>query len=298
MDERAPDGGPPLEVPPSTLDDRPWTWRGGPYTLLGARLVVRCEHPGLGAFLDTVLAAFAVDDGGRAALLDVVGWNDTWVAYIDGNRAAWAPTPGGLARTLLWYTNALALRAPTTRVHVHAAVASLGDRAVLLPGQSGAGKTTLVAALVLAGFRYLSDEVAAVDPEDLRVHPYPRPLALEPGGRALLPALPRRWPRDADLVEDLEVVPPDWLARDAIGGPAAPAAVVFPTVRKGMPTELRRLARSAALVELLTHVIDADGGGRRSFETLGAMLQLTSCWRLQLDGVASAPELIESALEA
>ncbi len=49
------------------------------------------------------------------------------------------------------------------------------EQAVLIPGRSLSGKTTLVRALVEAGAVYYSDEYAALD-ENGMVHPYPRPL--------------------------------------------------------------------------------------------------------------------------
>jgi hypothetical protein len=56
------------------------------------------------------------------------------------------------------------------RIFVHAGVVAVGDRAILLPGMSFAGKSTLVAALVSTGATYLSDEFAVLDAAGL-VHP-------------------------------------------------------------------------------------------------------------------------------
>ena len=53
-------------------------------------------------------------------------------------------------------------------------------RAILLPGPTHAGKSTLVAELVRRGAPYFSDEYALID-ADGRVHPYPRPLLLRDG---------------------------------------------------------------------------------------------------------------------
>lgn len=66
------------------------------------------------------------------------------------------------------------------RVFVHAGVVGWRGRAVLVPGRSLAGKTTLVAELVRAGATYYSDEFAVLDARG-RVHPYAKPLALRDG---------------------------------------------------------------------------------------------------------------------
>lgn len=60
---------------------------------------------------------------------------------------------------------------------VHAGVVGWQKQAILIPGRSFAGKTTLVKALVEAGATYYSDEFAVLD-KDGRVHPYPRPLSI------------------------------------------------------------------------------------------------------------------------
>ncbi|HWQ34957.1 MAG TPA: hypothetical protein VNQ79_19085 [Blastocatellia bacterium] len=63
------------------------------------------------------------------------------------------------------------------RVFVHAGVVGWQGRAIVIPGRSFSGKTSLVAALVRAGAVYYSDEYAVLDLQG-RVHPYPQPLAI------------------------------------------------------------------------------------------------------------------------
>jgi hypothetical protein len=61
-------------------------------------------------------------------------------------------------------------------IFVHAGVVAHGRQALLIPGGSFSGKTTLVGALVQAGATYYSDEYAVLDAAG-RVHPYPRRLS-------------------------------------------------------------------------------------------------------------------------
>ena len=70
----------------------------------------------------------------------------------------------------------IAMRAPGL-TFVHAGVVSNDGRAIVLPGDSFAGKTTLVAALVRRGATYFSDEFAVLD-QDGRVHAYPKLLSI------------------------------------------------------------------------------------------------------------------------
>jgi hypothetical protein len=70
------------------------------------------------------------------------------------------------------------------RVFVHAGVVGWRGQAILLPGPTCAGKTTLVTALLRAGATYYSDEYAVLDGRGM-VHPYARQLSLRQpeGGR-------------------------------------------------------------------------------------------------------------------
>ena len=86
---------------------------------------------------------------------------------------------------------------------VHAGVAAWRGQAIIIPGRSFSGKTTLTAALVQAGAEYLSDEYAVFGADGL-VYPYPKTLSFrdsagEPlekrtveslGGRAASPPPP------------------------------------------------------------------------------------------------------------
>jgi HprK-related kinase A len=62
---------------------------------------------------------------------------------------------------------------------LHAAVLERNGRAVLLPGEPGAGKSTLTAALSLSGWRLLTDETALVDLQTGLLWPMARPINLK-----------------------------------------------------------------------------------------------------------------------
>jgi hypothetical protein len=62
-------------------------------------------------------------------------------------------------------------------VFLHSGVIGWRGKAIILPGNSFYGKTTLVAELVRCGAQYYSDEYAVLDSEGL-VHPFARPLSL------------------------------------------------------------------------------------------------------------------------
>jgi hypothetical protein len=62
-------------------------------------------------------------------------------------------------------------------IAIHAGVVAFDGRAIVLPGRTLTGKSTLTEALVRHGGTYYSDEYALLD-DTGRVHPYARPLTL------------------------------------------------------------------------------------------------------------------------
>ncbi len=62
---------------------------------------------------------------------------------------------------------------------LHAGGVEIEGKAILFPGRSHAGKSTLVTAFLKRGASYLSDDMVPIDGE-LRAHPFPRPIGLRP----------------------------------------------------------------------------------------------------------------------
>ena len=64
-----------------------------------------------------------------------------------------------------------------SKVFIHAGAVGWKDSAIIIPGTSFSGKTTLVSELIKAGAVYYSDEYAVLD-EDGNLHPYPKMLSM------------------------------------------------------------------------------------------------------------------------
>ena len=72
------------------------------------------------------------------------------------------------------------------RVLLHAGAVERDGRAIVVAGESGRGKSTLTAALVQAGFNYVTDELVLIDPLTAHVEPYPKALDLSAESHTLL----------------------------------------------------------------------------------------------------------------
>ena len=71
-------------------------------------------------------------------------------------------------------------RRVTSHFLIHAGVVSRGGKGILLVGDAFYGKSTLSLELTRRGYRFLSDEMAAIGRTDGLVHPFPRSLSMRP----------------------------------------------------------------------------------------------------------------------
>ena len=179
---------------------------------------------------------------------------------------------------------------------LHAAVVARGDRAIVLPGEPGSGKSTLCAALIQRGWRLLSDELTLLSP-DLGITPLPRPVALKNESIAVI----RDFAPEAVLGPAFEdtakgtvahLKPPADSVRRA-GERARPVAVVAPRFEAGSGARLERRPRSETLMELVANCFNFSVWGTRGFELLGELVDRCDCHRLAYGDLEQALAALE-----
>lgn len=109
-----------------------------------------------------------------AATFTITSNGQTITAEQDGTPIACSPDGGSVGAAVQTHIERLVLDR-SSFVFVHAGVVTIGHRAVVLPGDTMAGKSSLVDALLDRGATYYSDEFAVLD-DDGRVLPFPRAL--------------------------------------------------------------------------------------------------------------------------
>jgi hypothetical protein len=147
------------------------------------------------------------------------------------------------------------------RVFVHSGVVAWRGRAIILPGRSMAGKTTLVTRLMEAGCSYYSDEFAVLDAAGL-VHPYARPLSV----RDEAGALPKR------------------LNADSFGGetglePIPAGLVLLSKYIPGASFRPRRVSRGRAVLGLMDNTVSIRREPERSLSALVGLSNTAPCWK-------------------
>jgi len=169
----------------------------------------------------------------------------------------------------------IAANAPD-RIFVHAGVVAHEGKALVIPGGSFSGKTTLVRALVEQGASYYSDEYAVLDDEG-QVHPYPRRLAIrEPQSRDTQERHVREFGGIAAV--DRAVV----------------AAVAVTRYRPGAEWRPQRRSSGHGVLALLTNTVPAR---ERPQESLRAVSRATT-GAMVLDGDRGEADLVAESLLA
>jgi hypothetical protein len=212
--------------------------------------------------------------GGGAARAGVRRYN---LLYAGATRAARSHdldlVLGEFARDVQLYVAILARR----RVFVHAGVVAWNGRAILMPGRSFSGKSTLTAELVRAGATYYSDEYAVLDAQG-RVHPYPRPLALRAAG--------------ANEQQDVRA---EELGGQVGARPLPVGLVVVSSYREGARWRPRRLSAGQGALEVLANTVPARF---RPAESLASVQRAVAGATILKGGRGEAREAAASILQA
>jgi len=136
-----------------------------------------------------------------------------------------------------------------TKIFVHAGVVAWKNRAILVPGKSFSGKSTLVAELVRAGAGYCSDEYAVLDAKG-RVHPYPLRLSLRDSGK----------PQKSVDISDL--------GGRAATKPMPVGGVIFASYQHGECWNPRQLTAGETVLKLFEHTVQARTRPREALNAL------------------------------
>lgn len=174
--------------------------------------------------------------GGNTARPSVKSFN---LLYADAGRIARSLNLDEVLEKFEDDCKLFVAEAARARVFVHAGVVGWKGKAIVIPGRSFMGKTTLVAELIRQGATYYSDEYAVLDARGC-VHPYLRPLSI----------------RDATSGKVLRV------AATSLGGqsgrkPLPVGLVVVSNYRKGARWRPRKLTAGEGALAMFANTVPA-----------------------------------------
>jgi HprK-related kinase A len=270
----------------------------GPFVLL-----LRTGLPELVESIHLLYAHFQIASGDDFVDLDVgVDCPSWWSKHIkkrarfyqDGKPKFQTFKRDLVLPMLEWAINWSVFTRPHQYMILHSAVVEKHGHAVILPGEPGAGKSTLCAGLCLRGWRLLSDEVAVMRPPSTQLISVPRPIGLkeesinviktfEPTA-VLGPSTPgTRKGTVAHVQPDADSVARG--KEDAI-----PGLIVFPRYQPGIGIECRYNPKGKALLRIANDAFNFSIRGEVGFNTLADLVDTCDCYHLtysQLDDAAA-----------
>lgn len=168
------------------------------------------------------------------------------------------------------------------RFNVHAAAFAVNGNCMLLPGTTGAGKSTLTVCLLRGGLDFLGDDMAFVEQHDgLRVLAFPESIDITDTTASFFQELqsladrPKRpgWPKHEIRCGDYFSSKLAWSAH--------PKAIVFPQIGNAHESKLTSITSDEAFMELAPNVLLTEVASTQSqFEMLAHLVKSTPLYRL------------------
>ncbi len=177
---------------------------------------------------------------------------------------------------------------------VHSAALELDGQATLLVGDSGAGKSTTCYALCASSVGYLSDELAAIEPETGRVLPYPRAICLKRD-----PPAPLRLPDSSFRTEwTLHTQASDLGSRIARDGALLSRILFVRWSASHAKPLLRPISRGEAALRLYQGALNQLAHPAFGLDDTLRLIERSECFELLSAGIEETVALVRGASHA
>lgn len=166
---------------------------------------------------------------------------------------------------------------------MHAAAVTRAGGAIMMAGEWGSGKSTLTARLCHAGWQYLTDDTAPIDPATDRVLPFPQTPLMRPASRVPLS------PAELSGLEKVAIplAPASWVTE-----PVPIEAIVFPRYTPGIAARLDPITPADAVFAMVPHILNFPGHRQQALEYLARLVRSRALLRLPFCTASEAASLL------
>ena len=276
-----------------------------------ARARVRSELDTIAPMLQKTYGAFPASepegfDDMSVALVrprGLRGYFQRQIEFLCDGVLPFEPFPEDTPLPLLeWGMNWCVAQRRNHHLLLHAGTVEKDGVAVILPAVPGAGKSTLVAAMMHRGYRLLSDEFGAVDLVTHRIVPSVRPIALKNESVDVIrgfaatavigPIFPKT--RKGDVGHCAPTAP----SVDARTVTAAAGLVLFPKFELGASTEFEPTPKARACAKMSANSFNYPILGPDAFRAVTSIIRSSRCYRLRYSDLNSAIAGIDAEIAA
>lgn len=258
---------------------------GQTHPVIDHAVAFRSERPELVHAVDAFLGT-GNDDVSPTIVFEIEECSSTGDLLLTGSTTRSAATLPDLLHQVTMAMNEYAVKS-TDCVTLHAGgVRSPSGEVVVLPAPSGSGKSTLTAALITAGWDYLSDEAIGIRVGSCVAVGYPKPLALSPGSQVSVGLEPSTF-EDVTPVElrtDVELLD---------GNVGVVDRVVLPTFVAGAERAVTTLSPQQALIELLANALNLANVGQSGLDALCDLAERVPVERVTYGSLDDAVAVVE-----
>ncbi len=181
---------------------------------------------------------------------------------------------------------------------VHAAVLERNGFALIMPAPPGSGKSTLCAALMMNGWRLMSDELTLYDRNTGRIYGHPRPVSLKNRSIDVISsAFPDSVMTTPVMTESKGMVallkPPESAVVSATV-PAKPRWLVLPKYEQGTEARFERQGSARTFALIAEQSFNYDLLGLDGFNAVGSLVDQCICAKFTYSDLDEAMSLFQN----
>ena len=271
------------------------------FQILSQRFEVRfASAEAEGSVMEILRHLYRTNTRAPTSTIDLIAEPKGTAIVVGSTCIAHCRSPDEVAPALKALMTTMTIEAEPYALAFHAAAVSTGQNTLLMPAVAGSGKSTLTAALLHAGFQYLSDDIVLLDQPSHRVRGFPLPICIKEAGtdalRSLYPELgskPVHLRFDDARVRYLIPPPASWTPH-AASETHEVKWIVFPHYDPDRETALEPIDSGEALTRLLPQTAAGVFLKKDDVSALADWIKELDCYELRIASLSSAIEALYS----